>query len=147
MIIPLYCSTSITLFQFVCVTGVVVAFDDYERLWIFTYRCHMSQAGEGEGERHNQHFSLRAPDSTKCIEIIPDTNAELRFRTQCTQLFADVLSKAWTLSAEEQERLLKETESKVEDNKKKAARLVERLAKKQRREKRHTEKIAKAYRP
>jgi hypothetical protein len=24
----------------------------------------MSQAGEGEGERHNQHFSLRAPDST-----------------------------------------------------------------------------------
>ena len=46
---------------------------------------------------------------------------------------------------EEQKRLLKEAEGKVEDNKEKAARRVERLAKKQRREKRHAEKIAKAY--
>ena len=64
---------------------------------------------------------------------------------QRAQLFADVLSKPWTLSAEEQKRLLKEAEGKVEDNKEKAARWVERLAKKQRSEKRHAEKIAKAY--
>jgi hypothetical protein len=44
-----------------------------------------------------------------------------------------VLSKPWTLSVEEQKRLLKEAEGKVEDNKEKAARRVERLAKKQRR--------------
>jgi hypothetical protein len=56
-----------------------------------------------------------------------------------------VLSKPWTLSAEEQKQLLKEAEGKVEDNKEKAARRAERLAKKQRREKRHIEKIAKAY--
>ena len=81
----------------------------------------------------------------ECVEIIPDTNSEVRFRTQRTQLFADVLSKPWTLSAEEQKRLLKGAEGKVEDNKEKATRQVERLAKKQRREKRHVEKIAKAY--
>ena len=56
-----------------------------------------------------------------------------------------MLSKPWTLSAEEQKQLLKEAEGKVEDNKEKAARRAERLAKKQRREKRHIEKIAKAY--
>jgi hypothetical protein len=56
-----------------------------------------------------------------------------------------VLSKPWTLSTEEQKQLLKEAEGKVEDNKEKAARQAERLAKKQRREKRHIEKIAKAY--
>jgi hypothetical protein len=49
------------------------------------------------------------------------------------------------LSAEEQKRLLKEAEGKVEDNKEKAARRAEWPAKKQRREKRHAEKIAKAY--
>jgi hypothetical protein len=79
------------------------------------------------------------------VEIIPDTNSEVRFWTQRTQLFAGVLSKPWTLSAEEQKRLLKEAEDKVEDNKEKAARRVERLAKEQRREKRHAEEIAKAY--
>jgi hypothetical protein len=47
--------------------------------------------------------------------------------------------------AEEQKRLLKEAEDRVEDNREKAVRRVERLAKEQRREKRHAEKIAKAY--
>jgi hypothetical protein len=60
------------------------------------------------------------------VEIIPDTNSEVRFWTQRIQLFADVLSKPWTLSAEEQKRLLKEAEGKVEDNKETAARRVER---------------------
>jgi hypothetical protein len=79
------------------------------------------------------------------LEIVPDTNAEVRFWTQRTQLFADVLSKPWIVSVSEQARLLKEAEGEVEDTKGRAARREKRLAKERRREKRHAEEIAKAY--
>lgn len=79
------------------------------------------------------------------LEIIRDTNAEVRFWRQRTQLFVEVLSKPWELSAEEQQRLLREAEGEVEDTKGRAARRAKRAAKQQRREKRHAEKIAKAY--
>jgi hypothetical protein len=79
------------------------------------------------------------------LEVVLDTNAEVRFWTQRTQLFADVLLKPWKLSVEEQKQLLKEAEGEVEDLKERAARRVERLAKEQKRKKRHAEKIAKAY--
>jgi hypothetical protein len=79
------------------------------------------------------------------LEIVPDTNAEVRFWAQRTQLFADVLSKPWVVSVDEQARLLKEAEGEVEDIKGRAARREKRLAKERTREKRHAEEIAKAY--
>jgi hypothetical protein len=79
------------------------------------------------------------------LEIVPDTNAEVRFWTQRTQLFVDVLSKPWVVSVDEQARLLKEAEGKVEDTKGRAAKREKRLAKERTREKRHAEEIAKAY--
>jgi hypothetical protein len=79
------------------------------------------------------------------LEIVPDTNAEVRFWTQRTQLFADVLSKPWVVSVDEQARLLKEAQGEVEDTKGRAARREKRLAKERAREKRHAEEIAKAY--
>ena len=192
--------------QFVSAAGVAVAFDDYERLWVFTVddsngatiyvTCRkpekvkeqndkksaqyngslaLARATTVEARKEQDNATIDAADARvetlsridtgsvvkvkatistfrsvrqialERVEIILDTNSEVRFWTQRTQLFADVFSKPWTLSAEEQKRLLKEAEDKVEDNKEKAARRVERLAKKQRREKRHAEKIAKAY--
>jgi hypothetical protein len=192
--------------QFVYVAGVVVAFDDYKRLWVFTVddsggatidvtrrkpekvkeqndkksaqyngSLALARATTVEARKEQDDATVDAADARmetpsridigsvvkvkgtigtfrsvrqialERIEFIIDTNSKVRFRMQRAQLFADVLSKPWTLSAEEQKRLLKEAEGKVEDNKEKAARGVERLAKKQRREKRHAEDIAKAY--
>jgi Telomere regulation protein Stn1 len=79
------------------------------------------------------------------LEIVPDTNAEVRFWTQRIQLFADVLSKPWVVSVDEQARLLEEAEGEVDDIKGRAARREKRLAKERTREKRHAEEIAKAY--
>lgn len=79
------------------------------------------------------------------LEIVPDTNAEVRFWIQRTQLLTGVLSKPWNLSAERQKQLRKEAEGEAEGGKERAARRVKRLAKERRREKRHADKIAKAY--
>ena len=79
--------------QFVCVTGVVVAFDDYERLWVFTIDATCRKPEKVKVKGTISTFRSVRQIALECIEIIPDTNSELRFRTQCTQLFADVLSK------------------------------------------------------
>jgi hypothetical protein len=185
---------------------MVVALDDYERLWVFTVddssgatidvTCRKPEKAKDRDEhktaQRNGHAALAQPitveassnkndatfaEANACgkvlsridigsvvkvkgtisafrsvrqialerLEVVLDTNAEVRFWTQRTQLFADVLSKPWKLSAEEQKRLLKEAEGEVEDSKERAARRVQRQAKDERREKRHAEKIAKAY--
>ena len=192
--------------QFICLTGVVVAFDDYDRCWVFTVddssgatidvTCRKPEKVEEQKEeksaQQNGHSALTLAATAKAgwkkddkvkgeanavvemlsridvgsvvkvkgtigsfrsvrqialerLEIFPDTNAEVRFWVQRTQLFADVLSKPWTLSAEEQKRLLEEAEGDAENTRGRAAKRNERLAKEQRREKRHAKKIAHAY--
>ena len=192
--------------QFVYVTGVVVAFDDHERVWVFTIddssgatidvTCRKPEKLKEENDVKSAQYngnaglaqattveaSKKQDDSTadeadtrvevllrieigsvvkvkgtvsnfrsvrqialERLEIIADTNAEVRFWAQRTKLFADVLSKPWTLSVEEQKRMLKEAEGEVEDNKARAARRMERSAKERKREKRHADQIAKAY--
>jgi hypothetical protein len=192
--------------QFVCIVGIVVAFDDHDRFWVFTvddssgatidvtYRKpeKAKEQDEHESVRLNRNAALpqaatveansdqddgTLEGASTCLEVLSrvdvgsvvkikgtisafrsvrqialerlevvlDTNAEVRFWTQRKQLFADVLSKPWKLSAEEEKRLLKEAEGEVDDTKGRAARRAERFVKEQRREKRHAEKSAKEY--
>lgn len=192
--------------QFVSIVGIVVAFDDHDRFWLFTVddssgatidvTCRkpnkakeqdehrsiqqnkngvLAHAGTAKASNNNDDGPLQ--ETSACVEvlsridvgsvvkvkgtisvfrsvrqialerleIVPDTNAEVRFWIQRTQLLTDVLSKPWTLSTRRQKQLLKEAEGEVEDGKERAARRVKRLAKEQRREKRHAEEIAEAY--
>lgn len=190
--------------QFVCVVGIVIAFAEYERLWVFTVDdgsgatidviCRKPEKPEQHEEykpaqKHIHTLPAGAATSEACsaatvaegvdarvevlsridigsvvkvkgtigqfrsvrqitlerLQTVPDTNAEVRFWIQRMQLLADVLSKPWRLSAEEQKRLLKEAEGEVAESKERAARRVERAAKAQRRERRRAQKIAKAY--
>src|SRR2546423_2245560 len=175
--------------QFICVVGLVVAFDDNEYFWVFTLddssgatidvTCRKPNKVIEQNEKRyapQNGMSVSAQDAAAAaggkmddgakteesariemlsridvgsvvkvkgtvgsfhsvrnialerLEIIPDTNTEVRFWVQRTQLFADVLSKPWTLSAEQQKRLLKEAEGEVEDTKERVARRKERLA-------------------
>jgi hypothetical protein len=193
--------------QFVCIVGLVVAFDDHERVWVLTVddssgatidvTCRKPEKAkdghEHETAQQNDHAALAQPATVEAssnkndgalpeanaweevlsridigsvvkvkgtigafrsvrqialerLEVVLDTNAEVRFWMQRTQLFADVLSKPWKLSAEEQKQLLKEAEGEVEYSKGRVERRAQRLAKEQRREKRHAEKTAKEQR-
>ena len=192
--------------QFVCIAGVVVAFDDYERFWLFTVddssgttvdvTCRKPEKVKEQNDSKSAQYnggrglaqatmleSSKKPDdrttnevdvrvevlsridigtvvkvkgtisifrsvrqiTLERLEIMPETNSEIKFWAQRTQVFANVLSKPWTLSMKEQKRLLKKAEGEVEDTKGRAARRAECLAKEQKREKRHAERIVKAY--
>lgn len=79
------------------------------------------------------------------LTLISDTSEEMRFWDQRSQLLADVLSEPWAMLPEKQKKLRREAEGETEYSKGRVARHNERAAKRQRREERDAEKIAKAY--
>jgi RPA family protein len=79
------------------------------------------------------------------IAIVPDTNAEMHFMEQRAKLKLEVLSKPWSISMEEQIRLLRAAEGRDNGERGYLLKLQERNAALQARERRHAERIAKKY--
>lgn len=79
------------------------------------------------------------------IAIVPDTNAEMRFMEQRTKFKTEILSKPWSVSPEEQGRLLKLAEGREKSDRMQDRKRKEREAAREAREKKHEEKIAKRY--
>ena len=180
--------------QFVCLVGVVVAFDEYfDKFWLFTLddgsgttidvQCRKPEKMKKNGTTHEVGARTRHRDeqgigednprvevissldigsvvkvkgtigtfrevrqiSLERINVVLDTNAEVQFWGQRTQLLFDVLSKPWSLSKEKQDRLRREAEGEADVASGRAKRNKARQAKRLEREGRHAEQIEKQY--
>jgi Telomere regulation protein Stn1 len=79
------------------------------------------------------------------IAIVPDTDAEMRFWEQRTNMKAEVLSTPWKLSSEEQSRLLRAAEGQTKAERTQAIKRQQRDAARRAREERHALMIARKY--
>ena len=79
------------------------------------------------------------------ITVVPDTNAEMRFRESLVTLRCRVLSHPWIIPAGKQRELLDEARREAEGDMGRERRQAERHARRKRREERDTEKIGRHF--